>query len=230
MITSTAKLKAVRNIVLERPADAGDLWQGVPHSAFIDAMTAELMDYGYQVGTVRAATSVDGVSLVASFPLKVLLTKDLNAAVTLVTANDRHTSPKVYYGATDEQGLGYALWEWPMGRLYKDFDVPLNCAAAVAKIKEWKAKAAKQIWVLQNTKMDANEAVVFLATLARDTRTKTTKIPWANVAKTDYLFNKGEDLTRWGLYRAFSKVTQRDPPLKQVPRLLLFAERLREAA
>lgn len=228
MITTKQKLPGIRKIALKRPSGVGENWQGVPHGAFIAALESELYSYGYNVETVKAATSPDGSQLVASFVLD-KYADDMRTCITLLTANDWRGSPKIVYGCVDQLGRGYAFDSFAMGRLHKEFDLPMRCAQAVQKIKATNIANANRIARFQKTVFGTEAATLMLTACARDTRTLAVKIPWANVAKTDELFHKVEDYTAWGLYRAFSEVTRGDPELKQVPRLLLFAERLSEA-
>jgi hypothetical protein len=228
MLVTKDKLSTVRKIALERPAAAGALWQGVPHDAFIDAVKEMLTEYGYKVGAVKAATSPDGTDLAASFLLKDTAVLDLEACVALLTSNNRHGSPRLVFGAADKNGNGYAFAEWGIGKLYRNFSLNVAVGEAVAAAKDAHTAAGRFVARLRKTPMNTEKAAVFLTSMARDTTGSTVYFPWANVGKADVLFNHREDWTAWGVYRAVSEVTTADPAMKQIPRLLLTAERLAE--
>jgi len=224
-IKHPATWRELKQAKLERPPDAGKLWQGVPHIKLVRALLAECGSRGWTAFGQEFAMFRSGAGLIGKINIPDLKSPHgMTYSIGILTDNLGTCSLRLYVGlsvAPTWTGLAFHRIVIPR-RDPERFDLEDSLSNA---FDEWignlprmmKAVAGLQAWTLS----DAEAEHLILEAGRRGL------VPWSRLARVDAAWKEPKPSwggTSWALSNALSSAVAMSPPHQQPERLLALWE------
>ena len=230
MITVCGKhidLDTLRAVPLERPENAGGVWQGIQHGDLIETVLDEVFMRGWCVTDQRYALGKNPSELAAAFELQIPGTDPppgQSFSLGLLTSNAMKRRLKMVVGSNVFVcNNGMATGEIVMLKRHtKHLDLP---GEVERSLDEYAIKAREiplLVERLRERELSPFEAEHILIQAGREGL-----MPWSRIGQVDEewrhpRFAEHGFGTSWALLQAFTWVVKKDPPMRQMEEMNSF--------
>lgn len=221
----------LNHVRLDRPAKAGNYWEGIQHGTLVSAFSDEIRSRGWKITDERFSLSKDKADLAGAFGLEIEGVdppEGQTLSIGFMTSNAMRISTKVLVGTNVTVcHNGLATGEIVMQKkhthgfnLFQEIEYSLDQYIPKAR------KINHIVTGLQEAELSPTNADEILMEAGRNRL-----MPWSRIGAVDKeyrnpTFAEHGTGTSWALLNAFTHTVKRNPPMQQMEQMNKFRELL----
>lgn len=233
-------LEELKSIKLKRPKEAGGYWKGVPHFELAQAVRESIRPTKGVCHFMREGyfLSKDKKDIAGYCTIR-RVGGEVEAGLAFMSSNARRLGTKFYLGGIVDpefgvgdvpsliDGVSLVVEEARTLKHTSGASLETLCAvvdSVVPDLAKLEARLEAVVAELKDKAADDGQAAGYFMTMGREEL-----MPWSRIGDVVDIWERMPKIRRWDLFRAFSKVNQRNSPMTQLSNLHGFLKVLQQA-